>query len=651
MASAADHPPCNGDKRPRMDVETYKAAIESLTEPDDILAYLREMEARWGLLAPDDDDGGAAPPPVFDGAGGYGALMDHVLRALGLADCIASISEADLHEITRAQRAEIILFYHHVKNNAEVFGPQVANRISNMLGLFCFAEKLVHCAHRVKRIGVDGSNQILVDPKNFKKGLPSLPAPMPIGAEDEEHNTQFQSLLLFLLDKAQELGYYKYRDDVYKQILTPEGRKTYAWQAVFSIRDFVYDVTDKETNMEQWKNLTHGKNNAVSAAEFLTHCRDLQLPQLTKDRNVFAFSNGLYFSRLDAFWEYSSATPPPAGVVAAAKYFDMPFDAHAATRDWYDIPTPNLQKILAYQQFPEDVCKWMYVFLGRLMYNVGEVDGWQVIPFCKGQASSGKSTILLKVAKNFYDKEDVGILSNNIEKKFGISAFCDKYLFVAPEIKGDLQLEQAEFQSIVSGEDVQVAVKHATAKSVMWTTPGILAGNEVPNWTDNSGSITRRIVIWDFAKSVDNGEMDLGGKLAREMAAIIVKCNRAYLEAVEAVGQDNIWQHLPKYFADKRMELLACTNAVVSFIQSDSLERGPDKYMPFKDFRNLFYDYCIKNNLTKPKIARETWLYPFRQFGIQEELGSTRVYRGKPETGTWVLGIDAKEASYDHVAI
>jgi len=51
-------------------------------------------------------------------------------------------------------------------------------------------------------------------------------------------------------------------------------------------------------------------------------------------------------------------------------------------------------------------------------------------------------------------------------------------MFIAPEVKGDLQLEQAEFQSVVSGEDVSFAVKHEKAKSFEWKTLGVLGGND-----------------------------------------------------------------------------------------------------------------------------------------------------------------------------
>ena len=49
---------------------------------------------------------------------------------------------------------------------------------------------------------------------------------------------------------------------------------------------------------------------------------------------------------------------------------------------------------------------------------------------------------------------------------------------MAPEIKSDFRMEQAEMQSIVSGESVQVAAKHLKAFSVEWNVPIIMAGNE-----------------------------------------------------------------------------------------------------------------------------------------------------------------------------
>ena len=133
--------------------------------------------------------------------------------------------------------------------------------------------------------------------------------------------------------------------------------------------------------------------------------------------------------------------------------------------------------------------------------------------FLKGIAGSGKSTLITKVFKKFYDSEDVRTLSNNIERKFGLSSLYDGFMFIAPEVKGDLCLEQAEFQSLVSGEDVSIAQKYEKAKSVEWKTPGILGGNEVPNWKDNSGSVLRRLLAFNFGKQVKDADPHLDVKL------------------------------------------------------------------------------------------------------------------------------------------
>ena len=71
-----------------------------------------------------------------------------------------------------------------------------------------------------------------------------------------------------------------------------------------------------------------------------------------------------------------------------------------------------------------------------------------------------------------------------------------------------------------------VATKYKLPKVVEWPVPGILAGNEVPSFVDNAGSIVRRVLLFDFSRKVRDGDMDLALKLEKEMAALLLKCNR-----------------------------------------------------------------------------------------------------------------------------
>lgn len=112
-------------------------------------------------------------------------------------------------------------------------------------------------------------------------------------------------------------------------------------------------------------------------------------PELYKQRGVYSFRNGVYMAREDAFYAFGLGRPLSNDVVAC-KFVDNEFPVHHIESPWYDIPTPHLQGIMDYQKFPDDVCHWLYVILGRLLYPLNEMDGWQVIPFFKGMASFSK---------------------------------------------------------------------------------------------------------------------------------------------------------------------------------------------------------------------------------------------------------------------
>jgi hypothetical protein len=507
-------------------------------------------------------------------------------------------------------------------------------RTNNRLAYLYYVQKGLYALHRAFGIFHQAGSLVPADAEN----MPVVPGLSLFRVVDPEETNDYQKLLLYLLNCAHDEGYRKYNGDCYVQKYIDGDQYTHAWERKCSILEFIYQVTSKNFNFDMWKCMTCGKGNAASAAEYLGHCKDPEFPDLIKDRHVFSFRNGVYVAKnwndatqrfQDVFWPYADKTRVLPQRVVACKYFEQDFDDYAGVQDWYEIPTPYLQSIVEFQDFSEEVARWMYVFIGRLIYEVGELDGWQVIPFLKGTAGSGKSTIALKVCGNIFEKSDVGILSNNIERKFGISAFADKYLFVAPEIKSDLQMEQAEFQSIVSGEDIQVNVKFAKAKALEWKVPGILAGNEVPQWADNSGSISRRAVIFDFGNQVVNGDMELARKLEREMPAILKKCNRAYLETAQKYGSKNIWNHLPAYFKGTRADLEEATNSMENFLNSDKVEFAEDAYCKYEEFVQLYRTHAKEFNLGRPRIDKDFLKTPFAKRRLHVRNDTRGNYSGR----------------------
>jgi len=201
-------------------------------------------------------------------------------------------------------------------------------------------------------------------------------------------------------------------------------------------------------------------------------------------------------------------------------------------------------------------------------------------------------------------------------------------MFIAPEVKGDLALEQAEFQSIVSGEDVSIAVKNKTAMSFEWKVPGVLGGNEIPNWKDNSGSVLRRILPWNFGKQVQDADPQLDEKLHNELPIILLKCVRGYLDYSNKYRNKDIWNVVPKYFKTIQKQVAMVASSLTNFMESTYVIISEDSFVPQKEFVAKFNQHCKENNLGSHKFHQDFYAGPFSSHDI-EVRNDTVKYRGR----------------------
>lgn len=247
---------------------------------------------------------------------------------------------------------------------------------------------------------------------------------------------------------------------------------------------------------------------------------------------------------------------------------------------------------------------WEYALLGRLLYPVGQEDNWQVVPYFKGTAGTGKSTII-ELAGWFFQERDVGNLGNETRKGVGaLESVYDKFIFRVFEVKKNFELSQAVFQSMISGEMVVVDRLFATSLDVVWDVPGILAGNEFFGWKDAAGSLMRRCVVTNFPVGVGEGEKDpdLKKHLRQEVPKILVKCAFIYQMMKNVYSKSDIWSILPRYFHFTRTQLQSATDPFGNFLNmtiNQRLKRAPNVCMTLKSLQEMFIQWLEHEDLPK----------------------------------------------------
>lgn len=544
-----------------------------------------------------------------------------------------------------------------------------------------------------------------------------------LGQAESPGLTDQHRLILFGLHQLSEMNAKKFDNWVMMPKETTTGYNSTAYIRKCPIAEFLPNHVRREQHLGMWTILTSNARTGDWAARVFQEHTSIEFPILERSRSIFAFNNGIYDATVNKFqpytepdrrwrfhnianlsadqleqlnqmarqqedyfmrWQFNSSTVGSAGQQsrtqhdnlgvgdgiihkqAACMYFDMMFDPSTLLcDDPMSIPTPALDVIFTAQNLTSEanggihLLSWIYTLVGRMLWDVGTLDDWQIAPFFKGVAGTGKSTIL-RVLRMFYESDDVGIMANNIEGKFGLAALYRKLMVLCFELRSDFGLDQADLQSLMSGEYMSIPVKFKTAVSnIKWSAPLAVAGNMAANWTDGSGSMSRRWVIIEFQVPVKQSDPMLMKKITDELPRILVKCNRLYLDRIATLGEKGVWSKdpltdvplvLPQYFHDRAKALQVATNSLISFItaagtivraKNDTSKPADFFYMKWENFVKKYREFCRTTNSHPLKMTSEdSYLHVLSELGLSKD-HCTKPDRDRNDdevTTEWLIG-------------
>lgn len=341
-----------------------------------------------------------------------------------------------------------------------------------------------------------------------------------------------------------------------------------------------------------------------------------RFPLLTRKKianNIISFTDGFLdinkmvgtqFRTAFTLWEGFEGTPP-----ITDWYYERPMPA----MDDPMLRAPLWEKMLR-AQMSEEVMSVFEALIGRLCYRLRTFDNWQVMPFLLGDANTGKGTAL-DIVKQIFPPGSVGVLTATMEKKFGLENLYKKRLVIGPDVPRELRslLAQTDFQSMVSGEGVSIARKNQVAVNEEdWTAPMLFAANELPNYKDNSGSISRRTVVFEFINLIKTRDTLLKTKILKdEKVNILIRCLVRYMKLREEIGGKDFWKCMPDELQRVQADVKEASNPLAEFLANGS------------DYYQVLHKKGEITTLTALDTAYGAWM-KFSQQKPGEKIGNDR---------------------------
>lgn len=310
---------------------------------------------------------------------------------------------------------------------------------------------------------------------------------------------------------------------------------------------------------------------------------------------------------------------------AAHAFIDQEFQYVPDVRNPENIRLKYFDSILDAQGMSKGVKRWLKISLGRMFFPAKSVNGesWEYAPFLIGYSGTGKSTIL-KFLQYFYRPEEIGLVSNNIERQWamGTLAAAGVLVIIGSEVRSDLKLDQAEFMQAVSNEMMLIMKKNQMAKtSSFFTIPIIMAmNNMIKGWQNNTGNLARRILFIEFDRYVKKADIkpNLLEEMKKEASLFIQQVTRMYKKMTETHGKEDLWKIVPKELVETSKKMFQNTSPFLHFLSQPNIVYGSTEYIKYKEFMLEFKNFCEdKNyNFSRIRLTDDLWKPPLEQLGV-----------------------------------
>jgi hypothetical protein len=240
--------------------------------------------------------------------------------------------------------------------------------------------------------------------------------------------------------------------------------------------------------------------------------------------DILEFKDGVYLANYDRFISDAEVLESFEKTVFTIRFYDITY-YHLLRKT----KTPSLWKSKLLLNFNEDEFKSFCLVFRHILFG-GEERTKRNILFLIGVTNSGKSRLVLDIAKASVGIENVGTLST--DPKFLVENLVGKAIAILDE--PDLTMKMLNsLKKLGSGEALNINAKFEKSTYDQLTTQILAASNPTPEIEAILKDDAMKSRIWKF---VLENECPLSTKeynnVLKELPKILVYCNKLYFEAL-----------------------------------------------------------------------------------------------------------------------
>lgn len=357
-------------------------------------------------------------------------------------------------------------------------------------------------------------------------------------------------------------------------------------------------LPDKELQREMAQiyidaEVAYSQNTVKSAVETMK----LSLPVMgVTARNLIGFSNGVFDTRTGQFRQHSKTDWL---LIASELPFSPPAEGETLASH-----APNFWKWLR-RSVASNERKTDRVLAALFMVLANRYD-WQLFLEVTGPGGSGKS-VMAEICTMLAGKANTVSASMKALEDARDRALVVGYsLIIMPDMTryaGD----GAGIKAITGGDKVSIDPKHKAPYSTRIPAVVLAVNNNAMTFSDRSGGISRRRVIFNFSEVVPENERDsmLAEKIEGELAVVIRHLLTRFADQDEARRLLYEQQKSEEALAIKREgdSLVDFCGYLLASVACDGMFIGNAEIVPFSPRKYLYHAYLAymrANGLNKP---------------------------------------------------